>query len=124
VGGIGMGSGGMVTPEHPPCRPGDQNDHHNHDTFFELQGPSGAQTSACDTHDTHAPHTTRHAYATHTTHCSQSGAPGTDVHHHFVQRWNGALDHHLAGGHWPSLERANSLPFPSKLTPPSEQGTL
>lgn len=87
VGGIGMGSGGMVTPEHPPCRPGDQNDHHNHDTFFELQGPSG-----------------------------------TDVHHHFVQRWNGALDHHLAGGHWPSLERANSLPFPSKLTPPSEQG--
>jgi hypothetical protein len=44
---------------------------------------------------------------------------GTDVHHHFVQRWNGALEHHLHGGHWPSLERANSLPFPSKLSQPS-----
>jgi hypothetical protein len=45
------------------------------------------------------------------------------VHHHFVQRWNGALDHQLENGHWPSLERANNLEFPSKLSPPSAQGS-
>jgi hypothetical protein len=45
------------------------------------------------------------------------------VHHHFVQRWNCALDHQLENGHWPSLERANNLAFPSTLSPPSAQGT-
>jgi hypothetical protein len=37
----------MVTPEHLPCQPGDPLDHHNHDTFFELQGPSGSFGRAC-----------------------------------------------------------------------------
>lgn len=41
IGGIGMSSVSMVTPEHRPCIPGDVVDHHAHDIFFELQGPSG-----------------------------------------------------------------------------------
>ena len=40
----------------------------------------------------------------------------TDLHHSFVQRWNEASGHREKGGHWPSIEIANNLPFPNRLS--------
>lgn len=46
------------------------------------------------------------------------GPAATDVHHNFVQRWNGASERHLEGGSWPGPGEAADLEFPTRLSPP------
>jgi phosphatidylserine/phosphatidylglycerophosphate/cardiolipin synthase-like enzyme len=45
------------------------------------------------------------------------GPAATDVHHNFVQRWNGASDRGEDGGSWPDLAAASDLAFPEALSP-------
>jgi phosphatidylserine/phosphatidylglycerophosphate/cardiolipin synthase-like enzyme len=40
------------------------------------------------------------------------GPAATDVHHNFVQRWNGASERHLPLGAWPAPEYVGDLEFP------------
>ena len=45
------------------------------------------------------------------------GPAATDVHHNFVQRWNGASEAAADDGVWPSAEAARDLEFPAFLSP-------
>jgi phosphatidylserine/phosphatidylglycerophosphate/cardiolipin synthase-like enzyme len=44
------------------------------------------------------------------------GPAATDVHHNFVQRWNGASDRGETGGAWPDAAAVGDLSFPSALS--------
>jgi phosphatidylserine/phosphatidylglycerophosphate/cardiolipin synthase-like enzyme len=44
------------------------------------------------------------------------GPAATDVHHNFVQRWNGASERNEAGGVWPDARAAGDLEFPAFLS--------
>lgn len=45
------------------------------------------------------------------------GPAATDVHHNFVQRWNGASEAAADDGLWPSAEAARDLEFPAFVSP-------
>ncbi|MGI9592797.1 MAG: phospholipase D-like domain-containing protein, partial [Myxococcota bacterium] len=45
------------------------------------------------------------------------GPAATDVHHNFVQRWNGASERFTADGVWPAAEEADDLEHPTRLSP-------
>lgn len=45
------------------------------------------------------------------------GPSATDVHHNFVQRWNGATERERADGCWPDRAKADDLPFPARVSP-------
>ncbi|HJO23551.1 MAG: phosphatidylserine/phosphatidylglycerophosphate/cardiolipin synthase family protein [Myxococcota bacterium] len=45
------------------------------------------------------------------------GPAATDVHHNFVQRWNGASEASRPDGVWPNAETARDLEFPALLSP-------
>jgi phosphatidylserine/phosphatidylglycerophosphate/cardiolipin synthase-like enzyme len=45
------------------------------------------------------------------------GPAATDVHHNFVQRWNGASERDAPDGCWPDATRAAPLEFPSFVSP-------
>ena len=64
-------------------------------------------------HDIHAQGSTHDVYL------EICGPAATDVHHNFVQRWNGASERDLADGAWPENEQIPDLPFPEKLTQPA-----
>jgi phosphatidylserine/phosphatidylglycerophosphate/cardiolipin synthase-like enzyme len=49
------------------------------------------------------------------------GPAATDVHHNFVQRWNEASEREQPFGAFPSIARADDLPFPSRIS--REAGT-
>jgi phosphatidylserine/phosphatidylglycerophosphate/cardiolipin synthase-like enzyme len=44
------------------------------------------------------------------------GPAASDVHHNFVQRWNGASDRDENGGSWPDRAAASDLAFPGALS--------
>ncbi len=44
------------------------------------------------------------------------GPAGTDVHHNFVQRWNGASERNESDGVWPDGSGDDDLAFPSRLS--------
>jgi cardiolipin synthase len=48
--------------------------------------------------------------------CELAGPVATDVHHNFVQRWNGASERALPFGAWPAPERVDDLAFPKKVS--------
>lgn len=43
-----------------------------------------------------------------------------DAHVHFVQRWNHASGHKEKDGHWPSLDVASDLQFPTEIASPKK----
>jgi len=45
------------------------------------------------------------------------GPAATDVHHNFVQRWNGASDRFSTDGAWPDPGTADDLEHPARLSP-------
>jgi phosphatidylserine/phosphatidylglycerophosphate/cardiolipin synthase-like enzyme len=45
------------------------------------------------------------------------GPAASDVHHNFVQRWNGASDRFDEDGTWPGPHLATDLPFPTRSSP-------
>ncbi len=45
-----------------------------------------------------------------------AGPAATDVHHNFVQRWNGASEREAPDGCWPDAWRAGPLEFPTLLS--------
>jgi phosphatidylserine/phosphatidylglycerophosphate/cardiolipin synthase-like enzyme len=47
------------------------------------------------------------------------GPAATDVHHNFVQRWNGASERARPDGAWPDPGSAADLDFPTFLSPPA-----
>jgi phosphatidylserine/phosphatidylglycerophosphate/cardiolipin synthase-like enzyme len=53
--------------------------------------------------------------------CELAGPAATDVHHNFVQRWNGASERELDLGAWPSPAEVDDLPFPHQVSPPAGQ---
>jgi phosphatidylserine/phosphatidylglycerophosphate/cardiolipin synthase-like enzyme len=57
--------------------------------------------------------------STHDIYLDLTGPAATDVHHNFVQRWNGASEKDLPDGSWPSKELLSDLPFPEALTAPA-----
>ncbi len=54
---------------------------------------------------------------THDVYCELAGPVATDVHHNFVQRWNGASERALPLGAWPAPDRVDDLAFPKKVSP-------
>jgi phosphatidylserine/phosphatidylglycerophosphate/cardiolipin synthase-like enzyme len=50
------------------------------------------------------------------------GPAATDVHHNFVQRWNGASERGRPDGAWPGPGRAGDLPFPERVS--AEAGSV
>ena len=64
----------------------------------------------------HAPHPGR---SVHDVYLEVRGPAATDVHHNFVQRWNGATDRERLDGHWPEGRDAGDLAFPLALSPPA-----
>ncbi len=44
------------------------------------------------------------------------GPAVTDVHHNFVQRWNGASERERSDGCWPDRGSADELPFPTRIS--------
>lgn len=63
-------------------------------------------------------HADPHAGHVHDVYCELRGPCATDVHHNFVQRWNGASERDLPQGRWPEDGTAD-LPFPSAISPES-----
>lgn len=49
--------------------------------------------------------------------CEVQGPAATDVHHNFVQRWNGASERSAETGAWPSTHAASDLAFPHAVSP-------
>ncbi len=45
------------------------------------------------------------------------GPAVTDVHHNFVQRWNGASERERSDGAWPDPVRTDALSFPARVSP-------
>ncbi len=63
------------------------------------------------------PFPARDAGHTQDIYCEVRGPAATDVHHNFVQRWNGASERGLDLGVWPSAELVGDLEFPHRESP-------
>jgi cardiolipin synthase len=75
---------------------------------INLDAPSvGSQPGHGDGEHTHV----------HDVYLEVRGPAATDVHHNFVQRWNGASERGEDGGSWPDLAAASDLAFPGALSP-------
>ncbi len=61
------------------------------------------------------------ATSNHDVYAELAGPSATDVHHNFVQRWNEASEREAPFGAFPSLSRADDLPFPTRAS--REAGT-
>ncbi|MBA3029833.1 MAG: hypothetical protein FP816_13655 [Desulfobacteraceae bacterium] len=61
-------------------------------------------------------HHAHEAGSTHDLFVEVRGPSATDVHHNFVQRWNGASEKDLADGSWPENDKVSDLPFPESLS--------
>ncbi len=79
----------------------------DHDSIVSPGHPSGEGRLGGSIHDVYA---------------QLRGPSATDVHHNFVQRWNEASERESAFGAFPSLARADDLPFPARVSP--EAGTM
>jgi cardiolipin synthase len=67
-------------------------------------------------------HPYRDAGNIHDVYLELRGPAATDVHHNFVQRWNGASERQRADGAWPEPAAAGDLPFPTEASPPAASG--
>jgi phosphatidylserine/phosphatidylglycerophosphate/cardiolipin synthase-like enzyme len=56
--------------------------------------------------------------STHDVYVEIEGPSAGDVHHNFVQRWNGASDRHQPDGLWPETSDNGDLTFPDRAAPP------
>jgi cardiolipin synthase len=54
---------------------------------------------------------------THDIYLELRGPSATDVHHNFVQRWNGASERNQPDGVWPSRRASEDLAFPMRASP-------
>ena len=57
--------------------------------------------------------------STHDVYVELRGPAAADVHHNFVQRWNGASERNLPDGTWPENEIVSDLPYPDSVPPPA-----
>jgi phosphatidylserine/phosphatidylglycerophosphate/cardiolipin synthase-like enzyme len=64
-----------------------------------------------------AGHPPREGGSNHDVYLELAGPAATDVHHNFVQRWNGASERDREDGSWPTRALADDLPFPSQVSP-------
>ena len=56
--------------------------------------------------------------STHDVYVEIEGPSASDIHHNFVQRWNGASDRHQPDGLWPETSNNDDLAFPDRSAPP------